>query len=529
MEVTGADAVEGALELVCSWLAEKSSGAAVDPSAFRDGTLALSASGIEARTRRLPLGDRTAWALDLWESDSRFDWRRWHTSVGLTWTDGQSCVVNAAVSFAVAGGYFGRIPRQDPTCPRFVRALVESPCLRVRVGGLDAVSGVIEVHGSKGVSLFRQALLDPSRSSEIALVVRAGDSAPFADGAELARALCGLANVYVADAGQQTRSALFSLFSRDTSAYRYGVGAGSMKVYRPGTDLADPDAWRADALFERGRLATREGERAALSAVALACSRSLVPASGEVSSVDDLEAEARARETEAARRRADELRTRLREATEASGEGGEWAELAEEYARAAESAEREADELRTRLAVASAGVRSQAPASAAGPAVVDVMPMLPESPLEALEAAERAWPDRICVLDEARSSAKVFPGDVAECWRVLVTVANDLWDIRFSEGGVGKRLEDAYRERTGFELSMVEGKATRDNPDLMRLRDREYEGEVIRCEPHVKGRKRKARQLLRCYVAFDAEREVIVIGHFGCHLPTAGTSRGSRA
>lgn len=60
MEVTGVDAVEGALELVCSWLAEKSSGAVVDPSAFRDGTLALSASGIEARTRRLPLGDREA-------------------------------------------------------------------------------------------------------------------------------------------------------------------------------------------------------------------------------------------------------------------------------------------------------------------------------------------------------------------------------------------------------------------------------------------------------------------------------------
>ena len=148
---------------------------------------------------------------------------------------------------------------------------------------------------------------------------------------------------------------------------------------------------------------------------------------------------------------------------------------------------------------------------------------LPETPLEALQLAERAFADRIIVLPRARKSAEEFvKGDPGEVWAVLRSVAVTLHSLLFCERERG--LANAFRNRTGYELALRDAKGANRNAAQKAERMVMYEGTQRDATMHIKGRGTRKGESLRAHFFVDYDKKKIVIVHCGEHLTTDRTS-----
>ncbi len=137
--------------------------------------------------------------------------------------------------------------------------------------------------------------------------------------------------------------------------------------------------------------------------------------------------------------------------------------------------------------------------------------------------AKRALGSRVVLLDEATASASDFNGDASEMYQALVAMYTVLWEMRFGDGGSSVVSEREFKARSGFEVTFREKKLTNQNASLTKMRKRTFEGQQIDITPHVKGSSNKG--YLRIHFAFVPERRLIVVGHCGNHMPTAGSSK----
>lgn len=143
----------------------------------------------------------------------------------------------------------------------------------------------------------------------------------------------------------------------------------------------------------------------------------------------------------------------------------------------------------------------------------------PTTPSESLQLAKMAYPDRLYVHPNAEKSVKKFQkGDAEETWQLLRCVATVLYGLLFSEESVD--VEGEFKQETNFGIALNEGPATTKDGELMRLRQIEYRGRTVDISPHVKGRIRKPDSGLRIHFHADHDRQLIVIGHCGYHMPT---------
>ena len=148
---------------------------------------------------------------------------------------------------------------------------------------------------------------------------------------------------------------------------------------------------------------------------------------------------------------------------------------------------------------------------------------LPETPAEALALAERAFPDRLIVLPQARKSAEDFrKGMPGEVWAVLRSLATTLHPLVFGRGGGS--ITHAFEAQTGFELTLREMKLIKKTDQFSRLRTVHYRGEDHDASAHVKGRKTKKGEALRVHFFADYDEAKIVVTHCGEHLTTYDTS-----
>lgn len=179
------------------------------------------------------------------------------------------------------------------------------------------------------------------------------------------------------------------------------------------------------------------------------------------------------------------------------------------------------------LIIAYSELRSERDALRIRAETIDHLDKFPDTLSEMLRLICSWYPDRVVVLKAAYKSADAYKreGGHAEWWSILHSIPTVMWDLRFGDAAEGLS-EKSYRARCGYEYSPREGSQTRKNPAFMRELDRQYQGKTIRCEPHIKGRDKNSD--FRVYLWHDENRQLIVIGHCGKHLDTAGTDRRSR-
>lgn len=118
---------------------------------------------------------------------------------------------------------------------------------------------------------------------------------------------------------------------------------------------------------------------------------------------------------------------------------------------------------------------------------------------------------------------KSYDGNLAEEWDIVRGAATALYGLLFEDDDCEGQVADEFQRRTGYELTFSESSATRARADLMKMRERSYGGRTVDISAHIKGRSQKNTFRLHFYI--DRENELIVIGHAGCHMKTAGSHR----
>lgn len=145
---------------------------------------------------------------------------------------------------------------------------------------------------------------------------------------------------------------------------------------------------------------------------------------------------------------------------------------------------------------------------------------------ELLDLLAHLYPGRVCVLEEARKSAQDFDGRYVldDEWQILKSVPTVLWGLYFGQSP-SQNIPQDYQIETGFELALTEGSMTNKGGKYAKQRLRTYRGEGIYVYPHIKGHSNSTKDAFRVHYYVDRKSRIIVIGHCGAHLDTAGTSK----
>lgn len=519
----GADAAEAVKEIVMGWLHAKGldvpEGAA--DIAVPAGWTAADEPDAAKAVRFLGLSGAqgAAWAVEADELDGEFSRRRWHTRIGLAPAGDGGCILNVQVSHYAVNGFFGYQRNPLPSVPRVVRDILASGKLDVRIGASRVSVEEIYLDADTLKRDFMPSLTDRARCLPIVLMTTDDDGkTPVWDATELASKLVGMATVYVIDMRDGVLVQAFrDLLPDRTPAGRYRIGRSAVMVYRPGIDLSTEDSLSACTLFTRHRVErfAAGGRDGFINVLMQGLGRGIDSRPGDVAGIGDvLWLRSRA-----------EI-ARLRSDAEA------WEEIATDQERSYSDATAKVDEL-TRTVQRLEGEKralERKAAQCAAPSdddwaarVAECLQVIPRDLADLLKLARSIWPDRIVVLPEAMDSAKSYDGNLAEEWDIVRGAATALYGLLFEDDDCEGQVADEFQRRTGYELTFSESSATRARADLMKMRERSYGGRTVDISAHIKGRSQKNTFRLHFYI--DRENELIVIGHAGCHMKTAGSHR----
>lgn len=526
----GADAAEAVKEIVMGWLHAKGldvpEGAA--DIAVPAGWTAADEPDAAKAVRFLGLSGAqgAAWAVEADELDGEFSRRRWHTRIGLAPAGDGGCILNVQVSHYAVNGFFGYQRNPLPSVPRVVRDILASGKLDVRIGASRVSVEEIYLDADALKRDFMPSLTDRARCLPIVLMTTDDDGkTPVWDATELASKLVGMATVYVIDMRDGALVQAFrDLLPDRTPAGRYRIGRSAVMVYRPGIDLSTEDSLSACTLFTRHRVEryAAGGRDGFINVLMQGLGRGIDSRPGDVAGIGDVLWLRSRVESE----RQGERIERLRADAEA------WEEIATDQERSYSDATAKVDELtRTvqrlegeKRALERKAAQCAAPSHDDGAArVAECLQVIPRDLADLLKLARSIWPDRIVVLPEAMDSAKSYDGNLAEEWDIVRSTATALYGLLFEDDGCEGRVADEFQRRTGYELTFSESSATRARADLMKMRERSYGGRTVDISAHIKGRSQKNTFRLHFYI--DRENELIVIGHAGCHMKTAGSHR----
>lgn len=153
--------------------------------------------------------------------------------------------------------------------------------------------------------------------------------------------------------------------------------------------------------------------------------------------------------------------------------------------------------------------------------VLECISKMPKTLGEVLMLIEKLFKNTIVVLEEAHRSASVANfQNPTEAYELLFAMGTKLHSLYFHEDSGD--IEGDFKNH-GFDITLKEGSSTNNDAKLLAYRKRIYEGDERLFTPHTKID--RGGKSLRIHYLPDHERKLIVIGHCGDHLPTAGTGR----
>jgi len=473
------------------------------------------------------------------------DVRWWRTDVGFTrHVDEGGYRVSISNYHWIVSGYLGEDPATPPTsAPRLVRSFVESTCWEARAGSerLDTRPQTLAVGDG---NVWAERLTDARRTCPLVYLADRHDGSPGQlDAGRLAKLLAGAA-VVVEGGRDGLDDELRWLVPQE-----YRCWDGAVRVYLPDIDLQNRFGGKRHRFFSANRIDVLGPEAVEDMLIVGLARRSPILAQRDVTSPEDVVA--RKREVRVAQLRQDaaegpnqELLKLFEEENQALTEKSRGLEnQAKSYSSALDTLElekedllagveeqkRAAKNLRSSLVTTEARVRQLE----RGLNAFRELQTLPGTVDEVVELARLVFPDRLRFTDRAVKSARDAsinekPNEMGQVWAVLRAMATVLHDLHFNraEGADGNVVKE-FESRTPFGLALTETGTTKDDNELMKLRQDIYNGVQIDITAHVKYGDRLPPKLLRIYYHPHHHENVLVIGHCGDHLDTAGTRRRS--
>ncbi|PWU09500.1 MAG: hypothetical protein C5B50_27365 [Verrucomicrobia bacterium] len=469
---------------------------------------------VETNTLLSESGD--AWALHYMEVDKGCGRQRfWYTDIGLK-QDGSDVVVSVRTSYARnTEDLSGERSEPEPTVPKVVRYLLEQnkaycglPQFRLKQDPL-----VLDTVGMGKV--LAEFITSPER--RYPLIVFNGNGTGHMDEAgRLARALAGKCQVVVVATNQDLGDELRHFLPED-----YWVSFGYFRVFFPFHQRPNSPARHRWYNIESSDY---EMQRDGL--VHGLLRNHILQERHAVQTVDDVNRLV-AREKLLNLKAANPAQQKeLEEFFKIQGEVEEQLKRAEaeasSYANQVDDLEKQNGELNHKIRALQAQL--EAASDDEGVNVSELLPSLPTNLLEVAKLAARAFP-RLIITQNALRAASDFGGCrcVTEAWEILRHLQSYMWELKFKPDGQVD-WERTFRETTGYDLAMSEGKQTQDDKKLMRLRKISHDGREYDITPHVKHGNQEPR-LVRVYFAFDEIGKRIVVGHIGRHIPNYTTKK----
>lgn len=485
--------------------------------------------------RMIGSGDDVApqyWALNYVHLDSTFTERKWETDIGIERT-GAGLLLSVRLSYWLRPGFIGEEPaRPTPTSPNFIRQLLQASSSRCYAGSVALHSDPIELRTGCGNALVAN-ILDANRMCPLVYVSRsAGERAYLVNPGTLAFALSGVASVIVALACELDDELDYLL----PKAYR--CWGGAIRIYFPGISPdhpADQRRHRYLSLESHADIAAEEIERRIISGITR---WSLAEGSQFITSLDDLD-----RKKDEARRKVlteehavgqtavelvdllmkseSDLRAinehLLKETRRLGDELDDSLEAQEDLDSRLQRALRE----NTRVQGELQSLFDERSSLQQALAATFSISQLPSDAAACVELIGRLFSTRIAITAETRAGLEKCSTfiDVNTAWATFFQIATTLWELHFGDGHSGN-IQKEFRDISGLELGITEGGKTKDDRKFLRLRTVTWHGSDVLALAHI-----KIGADFRIHYYPDTPRRIIVLGHCGDHLDTAGTRR----
>lgn len=474
------------------------------------------------------------WAIQFDHPCTEFSFRQWRTDIGLTAIAPDSVAVSLQTYHWILSGYIGEEPKAPvPSAPGIVPMLLGKTELRGFSGSEEIAAEPFRLPVGHGKRLIR-SLEDKDRRCPIVLISCAPDTGmPRLDAETLARLLAGSAKIVVADSSSVDEE-LDYLIPRS-----FRCSGGTVRVYQPGVMFNSEFDSRRHRFFTHERIDDVGADAVLDMLVRSASRRARFAPEAEVSAIDDV----RGRDREF---RLHELRSRQADVSEQ-----EWIAALEEDNAALNA---KLDELASRiedLQMKSAElqdeiddrhsdlssrdgeirflrsqleqVRNEAATIEGRLGSLSSLCELPTTVHEMLEVIEKLHAGRVFFTEQAYRSAQAASFDEPEtAWRCLWSIPQVLWALIFEDES--RDLAREYERCSGFELALTETGLTKKDKDLRALRRDVFDGSEVDITPHIKIGNREPK-CLRVHFYVDRTKKLIVVGHCGDHLTTAGTRR----
>lgn len=469
------------------------------------------------------------WALSYRHADKDCTHRMWQTDIGITVLDDHRLRFNIQIGHYMRANFLGEMPAlPEPSAPGIIPHLLTKNRWNCKAGSQELLAKP-EAIQSGHVEAIVKALKNKDRSCPVILISKGHDEArPFINTTELQRLTAGAASVYLLETEDVESEFEF------WGAKRYRCENGMIRVYLPDLDFNNEhDAHRHRFFFPRQIL--EEGAESVVRQLVRMCCRFAPKRKGQsIFALEELHSIARA----------DRLRQLRGEKTD--GNQDEWIKLLEETNQELEEniqtleAERDAlqrqvlereDSLSSRqYEVRSARKEADRLRKDANQAQMQLNALqaftaLPESLSDVLQKIGTLHADKVIVTEQAIKSAEGYKGfsEINKAWECLWAVATELHTVHFLQTG-SINIEQDFRSKTGFDLSLKEGRMTQNDSDLMKLRQVQHNGKMHNITPHVKWGNKEPK-CLRVYYAACPDEKKIIIGHCGPHLNNRTTSK----
>lgn len=458
--------------------------------------------------------------------------RTWVTEIGFRQTGENSGLFSYIVYYLNGTGYFGRtqeVPADN--IPNVIKRLLESRSVRCISNSTTLKYNVRRISLGEA-NVFAEELLDAERDIPIILYVADSKDIEADDGNGIAgkdilNQVAGNAVVYYASDPEFSEELTFFINSR------YWCKPGWIRVYYPRLNINDPIDGSRHRYFTQENIANI-GKDEVLKIIRRLFSREIEYANeGLLFRIEDCESLINQAKNKKVR---EDYVLKLNEEKSKNNENesffteyvksledelGSMRRYKEEYERVSDELRFEKSKFDNRQAEFNdlyERVRQKEEVLSN----VQINHDYPDTPIKVAAYYEAIFGDRIGFTERAKKTLEECNTSTDILWDCFYQMATTLRDL-YSNGNTD--ISGEFQRLSGYDLARGEGKATRENKALMKMRDDIYEGRQIHAEPHVKkGNTDKLQNSVRVYFAYDeVSRKIIVSYCNGRHLDNAST------
>lgn len=472
------------------------------------------------------------WLVSVHTVDAGFKRRMWHTVIALHIPRDGDAIVNVITTHCVQPGTFGKIYPPQASVPAIALMLLQDERLICETNTGAIATDVTDITDEQALQSLLHLVTLPKRTLPVILVT----IEQRFDAVRLTQQTLGMCETYrLAPEMMDTVDRVLNECGIDPTL----VVPDALNIYLPGIDaIGSHDGTRhyvypSWQVTKYGIGRTIDQIRGGLMSLVQATCEEPTSHAALESLRDHERSEHLKGRLDAIKREAAEQADRDATASETISQLQrnltEMTKLAETYSadldietqRAREADER-ADDARRQIYELTAQVETLNHALSevrAGAQPTFDLERLPQTTTDLLAMAERMWPNRVTIHEDAWRSAKEYEGPLDEQWDIIRACATVLWPLVFEEDDL--TYDKTFQSRCGYEFAVNESSETREKVNLMKLRCHVIDGVETQVCAHIKGK--NVRTHFRLYPHIDREHKRIVIVHAGRHLESAGT------